>query len=875
MTLRKESTKSALRVVLITENFLPKIDGVTRCLARLLEHFREEGHEVMILGPEVNMSTYENYPIIGTAGIPLMLYPGLKLNFLRPKFLRSIQDFKPDVIHVVDPIWLGPQVLYALRRGWCGSKWTTPNAPIVASFHTNLPTYASLFGLKFLEPIMWRWIRHIHAQCRLTACPTLSTATVLMHQGLQNMRIWPRGVDLDAFGPHRRCLEIRREWGIKGSPGRCDLSTNKRGYLLTPPPSPTPSKGSHAYWNEVCVILYVGRLSYEKNLRFLVDSYSLLLEMLGESTPTPLFVFAGDGPARGSLEELCRLKRIRARFTGHLSGEQLAKCYASADVFAFPSYTETFGQVVLEALASGLPIVGLDADGTRDLVQHERTGLFVASLVLSAAAQQVAQTPLHLNPNFTGHGIRPNVTAYGANTQRLELSSLSVDGFTVAGHQSFPSHQVRVKRVKDFCDPTVNVYSGYLDVDYGAKHLFFYFFESRSDPDSDPVLMWINGGPGCSSSLGLFMELGPCSIHGPLQSGSNGTEWNPYSWNNKANLFFLDQLYSRRVGVGFSYADYGETISTTEDAARNVQAFVTIFFETFSKFKGREFHMSGESYGGRYLPVFASEIIDQNSRAAALGFEPINLKSVLIGNGITDSKTMWEGYYDIQCKNLSVVPFQDIKACLHRCLKMYKKDCIEQMDPTGCSLAAEFCDYALSVPYYATGRNPYDMTKPCKREELESSLCYPVTNYINEFLDRPETRRALGVHPSIGNYTGCSRDVGVRFSASLDHYHSNQWYIAGLLERGIKVLIYVGTYDWICNWVGNQKWVMALDWTGGAEFTAQKDRDWVVDGQVAGFTRSANGLTFATVNAAGHMVPYDKPKEALAMLSRWLEGEDL
>ncbi|KEP50203.1 group 1 family glycosyltransferase [Rhizoctonia solani 123E] len=380
MTLRKESTKSALRVVLITENFLPKIDGVTRCLARLLEHLREEGHEVMILGPGVNMSTYENYPIIGTAGIPLMLYPGLKLNFLRPKFLRSIRDFKPDVIHVVDPIWLGPQVLYALRRGWCGSKWTTSNAPIVASFHTNLPTrgsYASLFGLKFLEPIMWRWIRHIHAQCRLTACPTLSTATVLMHQGLHNMRIWPRGVDLDAFGPHKRCLELRREWGIKGSPGRCDLSTNKRGYLLTPPPSPTPSKGSHAYWNDLCVILYAGRLSYEKNLRFLIDSYSLLLEMLGELTPTPLFVFAGDGPARDSLEELCRLKRIRARFTGHLSGEQLAKCYASADVFAFPSYTETFGQVVLEALASGLPIVGLDADGTRDLVQHERTGLLL------------------------------------------------------------------------------------------------------------------------------------------------------------------------------------------------------------------------------------------------------------------------------------------------------------------------------------------------------------------------------------------------------------------------------------------------------------------------------------------------------------------
>ncbi|KAH7341395.1 Alpha/Beta hydrolase protein [Rhizoctonia solani] len=502
---------------------------------------------------------------------------------------------------------------------------------------------------------------------------------------------------------------------------------------------------------------------------------------------------------------------------------------------------------------------------------------FVAGLALTAAAQRADQAPLHLNPNFARPGIHSNVTAYGANVRRLELSSLSTDGFTVAGHQAFPSHQVRVKRVKDFCDPTVNMYSGYLDVDYGAKHLFFYFFESRNDPDSDPVLMWINGGPGCSSSLGLFMELGPCNIHGPPQSGSNGTEWNPYSWNNKANLFFLDQP----VGVGFSYADYGETISTTEDAARNVQAFVTIFFETFSKFKGREFHMSGESYGGRYLPVFASEIIDQNSRAETHGFEPINLKSVLIGNGLTDYKTMWEGYYDVQCKNLSVVPFQDIKACvgmkqqLHRCLKMYQKDCVEQLDPIACGLAAQFCDSALSQPYWATGRNPYDMTKPCKSEELASSLCYPITKHINAFLDLPETRKALGVHPSIGNYTGCSADVGTRFSASLDHFHSNQWYIAGLLERGIRVLIYAGTYDWICNWVGNQKWVMALDWTGSAEFTAQKDRDWVVDGQAVGFTRSAHGLTFATVNSAGHMVPYDKPKEALAMLSRWLEGKDL
>jgi carboxypeptidase C (cathepsin A) len=146
------------------------------------------------------------------------------------------------------------------------------------------------------------------------------------------------------------------------------------------------------------------------------------------------------------------------------------------------------------------------------------------------------------------------------------------------------------------------------------------------------------------------MELGPCNIDSKNQS-SNGTTWNPYSWNTNANMLFLDQpwvsyyvfyaslltVFSHRIGVGFSYAEHGETIETTEDAAKNVHAFVSIFFQTFS-LTGRPFHMSGESYGGRYLPVFASEIVDQNSAAKAQGRHEavINLKSVIIGNGNTD-----------------------------------------------------------------------------------------------------------------------------------------------------------------------------------------------------------------------------------------------
>lgn len=137
--------RPGLRIMLVTENFLPKVDGVTRTLAKLLEHLEREGHECMVLGPETGMSHYASHPLVGTAGIPLVIYPGLKLNFLRPRFLSRIQDFQPDVVHFVDPVWLGGQTMKAMEMGWAGSAWDRRKGyePIdelegatVASYHT-------------------------------------------------------------------------------------------------------------------------------------------------------------------------------------------------------------------------------------------------------------------------------------------------------------------------------------------------------------------------------------------------------------------------------------------------------------------------------------------------------------------------------------------------------------------------------------------------------------------------------------------------------------------------------------------------------------------------------------------------------------------
>lgn len=484
-------------------------------------------------------------------------------------------------------------------------------------------------------------------------------------------------------------------------------------------------------------------------------------------------------------------------------------------------------------------------------------GLAAACLVELGTAQ-LLQVPLKPTDN--------------ASSQLLSSAITSTEEFATFGHPKFPAHKVRVKKT-NFCDPTVNVYTGYLDVDYGAKHMFFYFFESRRDPAKDDAMMWINGGPGCSSAMGLLMELGPCSIDMKGES-PNGTVWNPHSWNNEANIFFLDQP----VGVGYSYADYGETVETTEDAARNVHAFITIFFETFSEFSGRPIHLSGESYGGRYLPAFASYIFDKNQIAKQAGQPTINLTSVLIGNGITDISTLYAGRYEIECGTAALeVPFQMINTCvrmkvaLPRCNAAMKRHCVDSFDSIDCRAAVNFCDSELSTGYWASGRNVYDVSKMC----VGDSLCYLENSAIADFLNRPDVRELLGAQTP-NNFSACSREVGTNFNAHMDKYAvPSQYYVSGLLERGIPILIYAGTYDWQCNWVANKLWVDKLEWTGQQAYNSADWRDWMVEGNRAGETKKAGALTFATIRGAGHMVPHDKPAEAFAMVSRWLSGKEL
>ncbi|EJU04579.1 serine carboxypeptidase [Dacryopinax primogenitus] len=487
--------------------------------------------------------------------------------------------------------------------------------------------------------------------------------------------------------------------------------------------------------------------------------------------------------------------------------------------------------------------------------------------LLLPALTSALQLPLRFPQSYGSHPTAPVSPLQDFPAPEQSLSALSSEEYTTLTHTQFPGYAVRIRQTTGWCDPNVRSWSGYLDVGGGAKHLFFYFFESRRSPSTDPLLMWINGGPGCSSSLGLFMELGPCR----LSPSGNETVPHPYAWNEQANVFFLDQP----VGVGFSYADY-EGVDNTEDAAKDVAAFVSIFVETFVQFNGREFHMAGESYAGRYLPVFASEIVDRNKRAPALGLQEINLKSVLIGNGITDFMTMIPAYYEMACTGASVPPILDISQCvrmkraLPRCQQMAQSSCVDIFDNLACTAAELFCSSELEDPFFASGMNPYDISQECDGP-IEETLCYPIVRVIERYLNLNSTRKTLGVDDKVRRFAGCSAEVGTAFSQKMDMVAPGPIYITALLERGINVLIYVGTLDWICNWVGNLAWVEALQWGGAQGFEAVPMGEWQVSGGRAGITKGWKGLTYATVEGAGHMVPLDKPVEALEMVNRWLD----
>ncbi|KAL2421463.1 Carboxypeptidase Y-like protein A [Exophiala dermatitidis] len=423
------------------------------------------------------------------------------------------------------------------------------------------------------------------------------------------------------------------------------------------------------------------------------------------------------------------------------------------------------------------------------------------------------------------------------------------------------TYDLRVKAVDPSSlgvDPGVKQYSGYLDDNENDKHLFYWFFESRNDPKNDPVVLWLNGGPGCSSLTGLFLELGPARINEKLELVPN-----PYSWNDNASVIFLDQP----VNVGYSYSS--SSVSNTVAAGKDVYALLTLFFEQFPEYAKQDFHIAGESYAGHYIPVFATEILSHKKNN-------INLKSVLIGNGLTDGYTQYAYYRPMACGDGGWPAVLDEQSCqamdnaLPRCQSLIKS-CYDSESVWSCVPASIYCNNALLAPYQRTGQNVYDVRGKCKDS---SNLCYPELGWISKWLNQKSVMKALGVE--VDSYDSCNFDINRNFLFQGDWMQPFHRLVPGLIEK-LPVLIYAGDADFICNWLGNKAWTEALEYPDHKKFAAADMKDLRMDGskngRKIGEVKSHGNFTYMRIHAGGHMVPLDQPEASLEFFNRWLAKE--
>ena len=320
----------SLHVALISETFPPEINGVANTLGRLVEGLRERGHRVQLIRPrqDVDQEHATDDDVLLTRGWPLPGYPGLQwgLSSLH-KLLRRWQRQRPDVLYIATEGPLGLSALRAARR---------LAIPVVSGFHTNFQQYTGHYGFALLTRAMTNYLRWFHNRTQLTLVPSVGQQVDLQRRDFQRLALLARGVDSQLFNPRRRSEALRASWGLEPD----DLA-----------------------------VVHVGRLAAEKNLSLLIKAFRALQQ--AQPQHRMRLILVGDGPLRNELQA----QLPDALFCGLQRGEALATHYASGDLFLFPSLSETFGNVVLEALASSLAVVAFDQAAAAQHIHHQHNGM--------------------------------------------------------------------------------------------------------------------------------------------------------------------------------------------------------------------------------------------------------------------------------------------------------------------------------------------------------------------------------------------------------------------------------------------------------------------------------------------------------------------
>lgn len=436
--------------------------------------------------------------------------------------------------------------------------------------------------------------------------------------------------------------------------------------------------------------------------------------------------------------------------------------------------------------------------------------------------------------------------------------------------------------------PSFRHYSGYLNVADG-KHLHYWFVESQNDPSSDPLVLWLNGGPGCSSLDGLLTEHGPYLV----QDDGMTLQYNPYSWNKIANMLYLESP----VGVGFSYSDDQRYVTNDTEVSMNNYLALKEFLRLFPEFSSNQVFLTGESYGGIYIPTLAERVMEDAS---------INLQGVAVGNGMSsyelnDNSLVYFAYYHGLLGSRLWTDLQKFCCSAGKCNFYNNQD--------------QNCSESLSevqTIVYSSGLNMYNLYAPCpggvhrrvsvERDQLvirdlgnsfinhQTTLEWsqkfrglallfrsvrldpPCTNSTPSslYLNNPLVRAALHISPKALDWAICSSEVNLNYGRL--YLDVRKQYLKLLSALKYRVLVYNGDVDMACNFMGDEWFVESLQ----QQVEVQR-RPWLyddVDGrQVGGFVKEFDNIAFLTVKGSGHMVPTDKPIAAFAMFTRFIKKQ--
>lgn len=331
-----------MHILFITETYPPEINGVARTIQRMCHGLMNLGHSVYLIRPKQRKSQLVEQKVTLeclTTGLPLLGYPGLQFGLPAGRQVHQILDDYPiSRAYVATEGFLGRSALNICRKR---------GIPVLSGLHTNFHKYSTHYGAGLIEPLVMAELRRFHNKCQGTLVPTQAMVRQLAEKRFERLRVWPRGVDTQAFSPLHRQKSLRESWGLADD----DLA-----------------------------VVYVGRIAPEKNIDLAFEAF----DAIKHDHPTARFILVGDGPSKTPLHKAYP----DALFVGTKVGQELAEYYASSDIFLFPSLTETFGNVVLEALASGLAVISYDMAAAGQLIQHGENGMLVPVDDANAFIQQ-------------------------------------------------------------------------------------------------------------------------------------------------------------------------------------------------------------------------------------------------------------------------------------------------------------------------------------------------------------------------------------------------------------------------------------------------------------------------------------------------------